>query len=166
MDRPFDEQNVWHIVFSFFFLAVLAAATWLLLSLGRMPYELSVFDLILVILATFRVTRLFVYDKITQWIHDLFLHKEVVEGSPGEEIILRHKIASGPRRTIHELISCPWCFGIWAAFVVTFFYFLWPEVMFYPILLLAISGVGTFLQISANLVGHTAEQKKMENERF
>ena len=73
------------------------------------------------------------------------------------------KPKSGPRRTLADLLSCPWCFGIWAAATVVFFYELTPYA-YYPILMLAIAGAGTFLQLAANMVGWKAEQLKHDTE--
>ena len=53
--------------------------------------------------------------------------------------------------------------GIWAGATVAFFYFLTPYA-WWPILVLAIAGVGTFLQLSANLIGWKAEHLKHQVE--
>lgn len=157
-----DDQGIWNFVFSVFFAALFVAAMWALIALGRLPTSIALFDSVLIILATFRLTRLFVYDKITQFIRDWFIHKAVVEGE-NELIIVRQNIASGPRRTIHELLACPWCFGMWSGFVVGFFFFLTPLAWF-PILVLAVSGVATFLQLLSNMVGWRAERLKQKVE--
>ncbi len=136
---------------------------YLLVRLGRLPDSISLFDLALVSLAAFRLTRLFVYDKITQFVRDWFLVKRV-EKADGELLIIRSPHRSGPLRTISELLGCPWCFGVWAALVVLFFYALTPLAWF-PILLLAVAGVGSFLQILANMIGWRAERLKQKTER-
>ncbi|MBI2618349.1 DUF1360 domain-containing protein [Candidatus Kaiserbacteria bacterium] len=158
-----DDQGVWNFIFSLFFLAVFAGALWALFALGRLPIAITVFDFILVILATLRVTRLFVYDKVTQFIRDWFMRKEIMEGDGGEIVIVRQKLARGPRRTIHELLSCPWCFGIWSGLSVSFFYYLTPLAWF-PILVLAVSGAGTMLQLLSNMIGWRAEYLKKKTE--
>jgi hypothetical protein len=53
--------------------------------------------------------------------------------------------------------------GVWAAATVIFFYLVTPYAT-YPIMLLAISAIATFLQLLANLVGHKAEQARIQNE--
>ena len=158
-----DDQGMWNFIFSLFFLAVFGAAVWALFTLGRLQTAITTFDFMLIILATFRVTRLFVYDKVTQFIRDWFVRKEVIEGDNGEIIIMRQNLARGPRRTIHELLSCPWCFGMWAGLSVSFFYYLTPLAWF-PILVLAVSGAGSFIQILSNMVGWRAEHLKKKTE--
>lgn len=156
-----DDQNIWNFFFSMVFVGVVIFCMGILSRYDRLPQEIELFDLALVTLATFRLTRLFVYDKITRWLRDLFMQKKEIEGSPGEVIVVRGKYQSGPLRTISDLLSCPWCFGVWAAFAVSFFYFLSP-IAWYPIMILAVAGVATFVQLLANMVGWRAELSKLE----
>ena len=65
------------------------------------------------------------------------------------------KPKTGPRRTVADLMDCPWCFGMWAAASITFFYLITPYAVF-PVVLLALSGVATFLQLLSNLIGNKA----------
>ena len=154
-----DDQGFWNFIFSVLFLGVFVIAVWYLNTLGKLPRSVALFDFILVILATFRLTRLFVYDKITQFVRDWFLRKEVLEGDDGDLMIVRQKFVDGPRRTLSDLLSCPWCFGVWAGFVVIFFYYATPFAWF-PILVLAVAGVATFLQLLSNMIGWRAEELK------
>jgi hypothetical protein len=52
---------------------------------------------------------------------------------------------------------------VWATATVSFFYLL-SEWFYFITIVLALSGVATFLQLLANLVGHKAEQLKNQNE--
>lgn len=126
---------------------------------SRIPFaQLTIVDFTLITLASWRLTRLFVYDAITKFFREQFY--DVVKAGKGMEL---EKPKFGPRRTLADLLSCPWCFSIWAAATVIFFYLLTPYA-FFPILILAISAVASFLQILSNAVGHKAEQLKRENE--
>ena len=158
-----DDQGLWNFIFSLLFLGVVVAAVWYLYSLGRLPGSIALFDFVLIILATFRLIRLFVYDKVTLFVRDWFVRKEVIEGDSGELVIVRQKFVQGPRRTIHDLLSCPWCFGVWAGLVVIFFYYATPFAWF-PILVLAVAGVATFIQILSNMIGWRAEYLKKSVE--
>ena len=53
--------------------------------------------------------------------------------------------------------------GMWLTAVVIFFYLITPYAVF-PVLLLALSAVATFLQLLSNLVGHKAELLKQQND--
>lgn len=150
-----DEQGKWHVLFSLIYLA-LAFALYLLLAREGVPHAISLFDVTLLALATFRLTRLFVYDSITQFVRDLFL--VVQPGVPDGELV-REKPMHGPRRTLATLLGCPWCFSAWPALLLTWLYFYTPHAWFF-ILVIALSGLGAVLQVAANLLGWSAEFKK------
>ena len=128
---------------------------------GELPTEIGLFDLFLIVFAAFRLVRLFVYDKIMQFFRDWFLDKEEFVDERGAIHYHRYPPIKGPRRTINDLINCPWCFGMWAGAIIPFFYFLTPWAWF-PILALAISGVASLFTLLANLIGWSAEYKKRE----
>jgi hypothetical protein len=151
------DQYFWNFVFGVFFLILVVMGTIILEGEARILYtELTVVDYVLMTLATWRLTRLFVYDAITKFFREQFWDlKKVGKGYALE------KPPYGPRRTLADLLACPWCFGMWAASTVIFFYLLTPYAVF-PVMLLALSAVATFLQLLSNLVGNKAEQLKRE----
>ncbi len=112
---------------------------------GRMPLTITPWELILLALATFRLVRLFCYDVITKFLRDGLAHP-------------KHDSFLG---TLHALLSCPWCAGLWFAFFVVFAYFATPFA-FPIILILAVAGVASVFQVLANLMGWHAEGKKRE----
>lgn len=154
------DQYFWNFVFTLFFLALTVTGAIILEGEGYRPIqEFELVDFVLITLATFRLIRLFVYDAITKFFREQFWDAKTT----GKRILLE-KPASGPRRTLADLLSCPWCFGVWAAATITFFYALTPYAYFF-VVFLAIAGVATFLQLLSNMVGHRAEQLKNQNER-
>ena len=62
------------------------------------------------------------------------------------------KKEKGIGRTIHELIICPWCIGIWISLFVIPLYFL-KDIGKIFVLIVAIAGIGSFLQILVNMIG-------------
>lgn len=154
------DQYVWNFVFSLFFLAMVVMGMIILdTEAHRSLVDLETIDFILITLATWRLIRLFVYDAFTKWLREQFYDAKRVKG--GYELT---KPTYGPRRTLADLFSCPWCLGVWIAATVTFFYLLTP-LAYFPVLFLAIAAVATYLQLLANLTGHTAEHLKHKNER-
>jgi Protein of unknown function (DUF1360) len=140
-----QNENFWNFIFSVFFIFVLVGALWYMKSvrgfyLGYVPP----FDALLLALASFRVTRLVVYDKITRWFRDLF---------DGQTTGLRH--------TIHDLLSCPWCIGFWSALILVVLYFT-QEWAWTVIFFLAVAGVGSMIQLYANSIGWRAENLKLD----
>jgi len=159
-----ENQNVWNIVFSVFFVFVLLVLLALLYAqYGYFPNTISLFDFILIILASFRLTRLVVYDKITRFFRELFVKKKesVRDGVTVVEITPH---TQGFLGTFYDLLHCPWCVGMWSALVVTYAYyaFAWS---WFVILFFAIAGVASFIQITANAIGWKAESLKHSHLR-
>lgn len=154
------DQYFWNIIFSLFFLSLVVMATIILDSEAYKTWnDLTFMDLALMSLASFRLIRLMVYDRITAFFREQFWD---VNGPKGKMVLV--KPPYGPRRTLADLLACPWCIGVWASAMVTFFYLLTPYA-FYLVLFLALSGVASFLQMLSNLVGWRAEQLKNDVEQ-
>lgn len=161
--KPKDDQNVWNFRLLVFSAALLAAEIWLLMELGKLPTSIGILDLVLIALATFRLTRLFVYDTIMEFVRDWFLIRRVSYTSDNELVIERQKYPDGGLRAISELFACPWCFGLQAAMIVVFLYYL-SAISWIVILMFAVGGVATFIQLIANAVGWRAENLKRRTE--
>jgi len=158
-----DDQNFWYVAYSLFFLVVAVAMVHSLYVMnGSLPTSIPLFDLAIIVLATFRLTRLFVYDKIMHFLRDMFQHVEETYTQEGITYYAKTPRTNGPLRTAYELLICPWCFSIWAALFVTYAYFLRTELFWLPILIFAISGLASGIQLLVNMIGWTAENKKLE----
>lgn len=148
-----------------FFIIVLGAAVWAIRDInGTFPTSIPLFDFVLLSLAAFRITRLIVYDKITRWFRELFADTREFEEA-GVVFVEIKPYGVGIRHTIHDLLQCPWCIGVWSALIAAFFYFVFPWAWF-VILFLAVAGVSSLLQVSANLIGWKAESLKRTTERL
>ncbi|MFA6270673.1 MAG: DUF1360 domain-containing protein [Candidatus Paceibacterota bacterium] len=153
------DQYFWNIVFLIFFICIAFMATVILDGAGWKPYaELTIVDFALITLASFRIVRAVIYDKIFAFFREQFYDASETKGK-----VVLVKPATGPRRTLADLLSCPWCFGVWATMMVSFFYLLTPYA-FYPVLFLALSAVASFLQVLSNFIGWKAEQAKLDTE--
>lgn len=153
------DQYFWNLIFLAFFGCLVFLGTVILQSEAIKPYDALTFtDYALITLASFRLIRLVTYDKIFTFFREQFYDAKEYKGK-----VVLVKPESGPRRTLADLVTCPWCIGIWMAAMVSFFYLLTPYA-FFPILFLALSAAASFLQLLANLVGWRAEQLKSEVE--
>ncbi len=149
------DQYVWSIIFGSFFLLLVVMGSIILETESRIPLaDLALVDFVLVTLATWRLTRLFVYDDIMRFLREQFY--DVVKVGKKSELA-RPKV--GPRRVLAELFSCPWCMSVWLGALVLFVYLLTPYA-YYLVVVLAISAVASVLQISTNLISHQAERAK------
>lgn len=160
--RPKDDQNFWNFWLLIFAAVTLILELWILAVYGKIPTSVTIFDFVLISLASFRLTRLFVYDSIMHFLRDIFLKRDVMYVD-GQVRILRSKHPDGFLRAMSDLFSCPWCTGLQVAMIVVFFYYLSP-LSWIVILMFAVGGVATFIQLMANMVGWKAENLKRSTE--
>lgn len=78
----------------------------------------SLTDLLLLVLASFRLTHLVAFDKIA---------------AP-----LRTRAEPSP--LLHELLTCYWCCGVWVSALLGFSFLQWPAIAKPAILILAVAG--------------------------
>ena len=103
-------------------------------------------DFILLVFASLRLTRLIVYDKITDFIRRPF-HSEVEEMDPDGRVETYIEIkGSGLRYWIGELLSCHWCTGFWCSVALYLGYTFIPIYTVPLITVFAIAGCASFFQ--------------------
>ncbi|MED3623140.1 DUF1360 domain-containing protein [Bacillus thermocopriae] len=106
--------------------------------------NITFMNLLILSLASFRLTRLIVFDKITEFLRKPFFDEVIEENSGDIEIYYTPK-QSGWKRFVGELLSCYWCTGIWSTVGIVGMYYLSP--VFTPvILILAIAGAASILE--------------------
>ncbi|MAZ40876.1 hypothetical protein CL654_02065 [bacterium] len=154
-----NNQNIWSFILTSFFMVLFVGAVYALNELDRIPESISFFDTVIITLAIFRLTRLVVYDSVFRFFRDFFVQKTIKKDEDGNIITVRAVYKDGIRRTISDLLSCPWCIGMWLSLFVSFFFFATPYLWF-PIFVLAVAGFSSLIQIAINLVGWRAEQLK------
>lgn len=100
---------------------------------------------IILILASFRLTRLITYDKITNFLRKPFISITQTEGSNGESIDVMEIKGTGLRYWIGSLLSCYWCTGIWCSITIILLYVYIP-VSHIPLLILAVAGAAALIE--------------------
>ena len=134
-------DSFWNFIFSLIlvFLAIYISYK-IFETNSRLIVNLGFFEFFVISLATFRLIRLFTYDKIMNFLRDFFAMRK-------SKFML----------TIHELLICPWCTGIWMALLVIALYFLIPlgKIL---VFILAIAGAGSLIQIFANMIGRIGKK--------
>lgn len=110
--------------------------------------EISWINLVILTLASFRFTRLIMYDEITSFIRAPFL---TITTEYDDNMEITHNIeikGSGLRHWIGTLLTCHWCAGIWSSIVIIALYHFLPSS--FPLLLMfAIAGAASL--IASNL---------------
>lgn len=121
-----DSLYFWNIVATIIFLALIVKIM-MIGGIGavRIIANMSPFHFLVVSFATFRMTRLLVADHITQWMRDLCMESVAVKDPLTGAVFVRcEKPVKGLRRLISDLLGCPWCVGVWMAFVAVILYYL------------------------------------------
>ncbi|MBO0962594.1 DUF1360 domain-containing protein [Neobacillus sp. MM2021_6] len=98
-------------------------------------------------LSSFRLTRLLVFDKITEFIREPFFDEVVEENEEGEKDVYYLPKKTGFKKFMGELLSCYWCTGIWAAALIIVFYYISPAVSTPIILILAVAGLAAIVEV-------------------
>lgn len=143
------KDNFWNFVFSVLFLLVFILSFIILEDRYINISQIDFYELILLSLAVFRLTRLIVYDHAMLFLRRYFIYEK----------------KAGFKKTIGDLLKCPWCTSVWITLLLVYSYFLFPKVTYYFIIIMAISALATFFQITANLIGHKAEISKKESNK-
>jgi hypothetical protein len=108
--------------------------------------DIDFFVLILLGLSAFRLTRLLVFDKITEFIRKPFLNEvEEIDEYGKIETYLVPKDGK-IKGFMGELLSCYWCTGIWASIGLCALYLIYPTVAFPILLILAVAGLAAIIE--------------------
>lgn len=158
--RNQHKRNVFNLGFTVLFVGLISTQLFSIWALEG-DIKLSFTDFVLLSLALFRLTRLFVYDQVTQFVRDLFVdikeHHHHLERTPKP---------FGLQRVLADIFGCPWCFSLWGGSIFVWAYIMFPAVMLYAALILALSSIATSLQLIANLIGWKAEHEKRLVEKL
>jgi hypothetical protein len=138
-------MNRYLIFLDTIFIVLFFAALGLLYYQGRLPQSIPVIDLVLLGFAAARLTDVISTDEAMKWLREPFVRLEHTEIA-GHDTETRVGRGLGLRRTIGELLSCPWCVGVWIAAGLTYLYFLIPHITWLFILALAVAEIGSILQ--------------------
>ncbi len=108
-------------------------------------FDLSWIDLAILVLASFRLTHLIVFDEITAFLREPFFTVTYEVDAVGQVVRNTHFKGSGLRQWIGKLLSCHWCVGIWSGLAIVALYSYVPAA--YPLLLvLAIAGAAAVIE--------------------
>ncbi len=141
------DQYFWNLVLLIFLGFLVVMGTIILETEARLTVaELTIFDVALVVLATWRLARFLGQDSATKFFREQFYDLKKTARSYTLEIPVH-----GPRRTILDILLNPWQLSIGLGAVVIFIYLLTPYAV-YPLLILALSGLVGILEMAANLL--------------
>ena len=141
--KPSAQQKSWNFIATVFYAVFVVLLGYVLNKKGIKIDDIKVWDLMLLSLATYRLTRILVFDKIFKLIRDFIKSKS--------KLSIFH--------VVKEIIICPWCAGVWVALVVVATFYLVPYGKLF-IYLLVISGIASFIVVFVNYIGLSTEEKQ------
>jgi hypothetical protein len=108
-------------------------------------HDISWIHLTILVLASFRLTHLIVFDEITSFIRDPFLSVTYEPDASGQLVRHIEIKGSGLRHWIGLLLSCHWCVGIWSSLAVLLIDLYLPSA--FPLLvILAVAGAAAIIE--------------------
>jgi hypothetical protein len=105
---PFGSYALFAGVFNGAFGAALAAAA----RSGKLPERIEAGDVVLVGVASHKLSRVITKDRITSFLRAPFTEYQA-PGGPGE--VEESARGRGLRRAVGELLICPYCIGLWVS---------------------------------------------------
>jgi hypothetical protein len=148
MGRNERKHQAWNFWSAFVFFGLVILFGYLLDRKGIRIEDITLKEALVIILASFRMTRIIVFEKIFKYLRDALKKREDL-----------YVIG-----TLSSVITCPWCSGVWVTLIIIIFYYLVP----YGILLdyvLALAGLASLLILYSNMIQMRAERKQRIHER-
>jgi hypothetical protein len=139
-ERKHQAWNFWS-AFVFFGLVVLVG--YLLRKMNINIRDISFKEATIIVLASYRMTRILVFEKIFKYLRDVLKRREDL-----------YVIG-----TVSSIITCPWCLGVWVTLIIIVFYYLVPfgDLL---VFVLALAGVASILILGSNLIHMWTENKQ------
>lgn len=103
---PFGSYALFTTAFNAAFAAALVAAE----RDGRLPERPAAADVVLIGVASHKLSRVITKDRITSFLRAPFTEYQA-PGGPGE--VEERARGRGMRRVVGELLVCPYCLGLW-----------------------------------------------------
>jgi uncharacterized membrane protein len=142
------KHQAWNFWSAFVFFGAVLLVGYFLKRKGIDIRDLTMKESLLVILATYRMTRILVFEKILKHFRDALKKRQ-------------NLYVIG---TIHSMVTCPWCAGVWVTLVIIVFYFLVP----YGALLvyvLALAGLASMVILISNLLHMYTERRQRIHQK-
>jgi hypothetical protein len=144
-EKENTQQKFWNFWATLFFIICVVGLGFGLDTKGITVEDFRVGSITFMVLATYRVTRILVFDKIFKLFRDFFRTRQ--------RLYVFY--------VIKEIITCPWCAGVWVALIIVAIYFLVPFGKLL-VILMSISGLASFVVILVNYVGLSTEEKQFD----
>ncbi|WP_195576047.1 DUF1360 domain-containing protein [Paenibacillus sp. 1001270B_150601_E10] len=110
-------------------------------------WTLDGFTFLLLFLATYRLTRLLVFDEITSFIRKPFIEEKLEMNDKGMLVAVLEQKGGAFHRFMGKLLSCYWCTGVWASAAIVLIYLFMPLFISAPLIwILALAGAAGIVE--------------------
>ncbi len=142
------KHQAWNFWSAFVFLGAVVLVGYFLKRKGVDIRNLTLKEAIVIILASYRMTRILVFEKILKHFRDALKRRE-------------NLYVIG---TIHSMVTCPWCAGVWITLIMILFYFLVPfgDLLVY---VLALAGLASMMILVSNLLHMYTERRQRIHQK-
>ena len=142
------KHQAWNFWSAFFFFGMVVLVGYLLEKKGIDIEDITIKEAIVIILASYRMTRILVFEKIFKYFRDVLKKRESL-----------YLIG-----TLSSIITCPWCAGVWVTLTIVVFYYLVP----YGVVLtyvLALAGIASIVILYSNMMHMKTEHKQRIHQK-
>lgn len=142
------KHQVWNFWSAFFFFGLVVLVGYLIERKGIDIRSIRFRDAAVIVLASYRMTRILVFEKIFKYLRSLLKKRE-------DYYLIG---------TLSSIITCPWCMGVWTTLIIVIFYYLVPygDLLTY---VLALAGVASIVILIANLMHMWTENVQRVHHR-
>lgn len=143
------KHQAWNFWSAFVFFGAVVLVGYLLRKKGVDIEDMTFKEAVLIILASYRLTRILVFEKIFKYFRDVL--------KKGEDLYLVG--------TVSSIITCPWCSGVWVTLIIIVFYYLVP----YGVLLcyvLALAGIASLVILYSNMLHMKTDRKQRIHQKM
>lgn len=121
------------------------------------PAQIPAVDLLLLCMATFRITEMITEEKVARCLRAPFCEVKRIDNPDGTTTEEEVPSGRGFRRVTGEMLLCPWCAGVWVATFLTFFWLMLPGLARAFLLVFSVAAGGLLFQIFTKLLDRTRQ---------
>lgn len=142
------KHQAWNFWSAFVFFGMVVLVGYMLDKKGIDIKEMTLREAVVIILASYRMTRILVFEKIFKYFRDVLKRRE--------DLYLLG--------TLSSIITCPWCAGVWVTMVIVVFYYLVPfgDLLAY---VLALAGIASIVILYSNMLHMKTELKQRIHQK-
>jgi hypothetical protein len=142
------KHQAWNFWSAFIFFGLLVLMGYLLERNHVNIEDITLKEAVVIILASYRLTRILVFEKIFKYLRDALRKRENL-----------YLIG-----TISSIITCPWCAGVWVTLIIIVFYYLVPYGNLFTYVL-ALAGIASLVILLSNMLHMHTEGKQRIHQK-